>query len=238
MYFQNTEDANIVTKHYKAVESEMRKKNRIYEKALLAGYNPDDPGEPIVFPVWRSSNAMTLSNKIQLVTRFTGTAEEIHTNYDFMHCLCVYSFSTNKLSMPAESLECIINKELRFVNSKYPVCSLLRMNKFLKRGWFINAGQVLKICLAVNELDLKDPMVLKDQLLGVDSAYFRMLFKALENKDNITVEFISMIVEEAFHGEAAPEVFMEPIDAEPEDMLNPDAENMFGPADSVVEPLL
>lgn len=31
----------------------------------------------------------------------------------------------------------------------------------------------------INELNLKDPAVLEDQLVGVDSAYFTMLIRAL-----------------------------------------------------------
>jgi hypothetical protein len=52
------------------------------------------------------------------------------------------------------------------------LCSIIRTRKFISRGWIINAGQYLKMALQLNELNLKDLNVFKDQLAGVDSAYF------------------------------------------------------------------
>lgn len=36
-------------------------------------------------PLYFSPNCISLSNKIQLVLRFNGNAQEIHKNYDFVH---------------------------------------------------------------------------------------------------------------------------------------------------------
>lgn len=128
------------------------------------------------FPKYRpryfSSNAISLSDKIQIVIRFYGDVDEIHTNYDFVHCTCSYDFQENKVNLPARALEAIINKELYYTGSKYPLCSIIRSRKFITRGWHINAGQYLKMCLQLNELNLQDLNVFKDQLAGVDSAYF------------------------------------------------------------------
>lgn len=128
--------------------------------------------KPKYRPRYFSSNAISLSDSIQLVIRFYGEVEEIHTNYDFVHCTCSYDFKENKVNLPARALEAIINKELYYTGSKYPLCSIIRSRKFIQRGWHINAGQYLKMCLQLNELNLKDFKVFKDQLAGVDSAYF------------------------------------------------------------------
>ena len=45
-----------------------------------------NPEEKKYRPVFLSSNAITLSNKVQLVLRFYGEPEKIHENYDFVHC--------------------------------------------------------------------------------------------------------------------------------------------------------
>jgi hypothetical protein len=148
--------------------------------------------KPKYRPVFFSTNAISLSDKIQLVIRFHGPPEEIHKNYDFIHCTCCYSFFDDELTLPAKALEAIINKELYYMGSKYPVCSIIRTRKFIKRGWHINAGQYLKMCLQVSELNLKDIKVFKDQLVGVDSAYFlsaiESIEKAKENNPNLTVD--------------------------------------------------
>lgn len=133
-------------------------------------------------PIYLTNNAITLTNKIQLVIRFYGNVDEIHSNYDFTHCTCAWSSWDNKLLLPQKALECIINKELFYQGSKYPFCSIVRTRKFLKRGWTINAGQYLKMCLQLNELDLKNPDVLREQLVGVDSLYFNEVIKSLADK--------------------------------------------------------
>jgi hypothetical protein len=138
--------------------------------------------KPKYRPVFFSTNAISLSDKIQLVIRFYGVPEEIHKNYDFVHCTCCYSFFDNELTLPPRALEAIINKELYYTGSKYPVCSIIRTRKFISRGWTINAGQYLKMCLQVSELDLKDFKTFKDQLAGVDSAYFNQAIECMEKK--------------------------------------------------------
>ena len=37
-------------------------------------------------PVFMSTNAITLSDKVQIVLRFYGQADQLHENYDFIHC--------------------------------------------------------------------------------------------------------------------------------------------------------
>jgi hypothetical protein len=138
--------------------------------------------KPKYRPRYFSTNAISLSDKIQIVIRFYGNINEIHTNYDFVHCTCSYDFKENEVNLPARALEAIINKELYYTGSKYPLCSIIRTRKFISRGWTINAGQYLKMCLQLNELNLKDLNVFKDQLTGVDSAYFESAINAIIHK--------------------------------------------------------
>ena len=123
-------------------------------------------------PVFMSANAITLSNKVQLVLRFYGNPEEIHKNYDFVHCTNYWTAKDNKLVLNQLALESLLSRQLQYMGSLYPVCSIIRARKFLKQGWHINAGQYLKMCFQVSELDLTDIEVLEEQLTGVDAAYF------------------------------------------------------------------
>lgn len=131
-------------------------------------------------PRFITSNAITLTNKVQIVIRFYGEVKEIHKNYDFAHCTCAWSSWDNEVFLPQKALECIINKELYYVGSKYPLCSIIRTRKYIERGYHINAGQYVKMCMQLNELDLKDVKVLEDQLTGVDTTYFQMMVEALQ----------------------------------------------------------
>lgn len=131
-------------------------------------------------PKYFTTNAISLSDKIQLVIRFYGSVEEIHKNYDFAHCTCSYDYQNGGLDLPSKALECIINKELYYIGSKYPLCSIIRTRKFINRGYHVNAGQILKMAMQLNDLDLKDFAVLKDQLVGVDSLYFGAFIEDME----------------------------------------------------------
>lgn len=138
--------------------------------------------KPRYRPVYMTSNAITLSNKVQIVIRFYGDVDEIHKNYDFAHCTCAWSAWSNELFLPEKALECIINKELFYIGSRYPLCSIIRTRKYLERGYHIDAGQYLKMAIQLNQLDLNNIDVLKDQLVGVDSTYFSLLIEALKPK--------------------------------------------------------
>lgn len=158
-------------------------------------------------PVFMSSNAITLSDDIQIIIRFFGSPEEIHENFDFIHCQNYYVYSENKLFTSVESLEATLSKELIYHGSKYPLCSLIRLRKFIKRGWYINAGQILKIALNLQEFDLSDVNVLRDQLIGADSAYFlgiifmikRDLAENRIKQDDINYSYICELIDKVFN---------------------------------------
>ena len=155
-------------------------------------------------PVYISTNAITLSDKVQLVIRFCGEAEDIHKNYDFSHCTNYWTSKDKKLTLQPTALEAILTKQLYYQGSLYPICSVIRTRKFIKQGWHINAGQFLKMCFQISELDLKDINVLSEQLVGVDQAYFIDLInyckkRQEEDKDfQITMPYIVSIVDKIF----------------------------------------
>lgn len=156
------------------------------------------------FPVFISSNAITLSNGIQLIVRFYGEPDKIHETYDFEHTKAYYDYSKLNLVVPKNVYELVINKTLKYTGSLYPVCSIFRVRKFIQRGWKINAGQLLKICLQISELNLMDISVLEDQLIGVDSLYFMNLihqFRAqLKNHSDfqLTTNYVISIIDKIF----------------------------------------
>lgn len=158
-----------------------------------------DGGQPFR-PVFMSTNAITLSHKVQLVLRFFGDAAEIHKNYDFVHCTNYWTSKDGALTLHPAALECLLAKELRYVGSKYPVCSIIRLRKFIRRGWAINAGQILKMSMQISALDLTDPLVLEDQLTGVDSAYFVQVMTKLQERDptKIDTAYLVEIIDRMF----------------------------------------
>lgn len=165
-------------------------------------------------PIYFSSNAITLSNKIQLVVRFYGTVEELHKNFDYVHCTCAYDYCFDELMLPNRALEAILNKELVYVGSKYPLCSIFRSKKYLQRGYRINAGQYLKMVMQLNKLDLTNIDILRDQLLGVDSYYFGCLISSLqshaeasEDEDDKEYNAVDNVVDDQYLMQIISEMF-------------------------------
>lgn len=212
VYFKDMETAKIVANYYanifnlshnkamvEIVEKDDKIKCFIKSSGVAQDNTIDDPSEPNTNievsensefkPRYFTSNAITLSDKFQLIIRFYGSIEQIHENFDFAHCTCSYDFYSNELSLPNHALECILNKELFYSGSKYPLCSIIRTRKYISRGYTINAGQYVKMALQLQELDLLNKDVLEDQLTGVDSAYFDEIIKHVKEKDdNIAID--------------------------------------------------
>lgn len=171
-----------------------------YEQAEDAALNTEDDGRPPYRPVFMSTNAITLTKKVQIIVRFYGEPDQIHENYDFVHCTNYWTSWDGDLVLRQPALEALLAKELRYVGSKYPVCSIIRLRKFIRRGWTINAGQILKAVMQISELDLSDPKVLEDQLTGVDSAYFMQLMTKLKEKDpeKVNAAYLVEIIDRMF----------------------------------------
>lgn len=162
---------------------------------------PDvEDDQPDYQPIFLSQNAITLSGKIQLIIRFFGEPDTIHENYDFAHCTNYWLSKDGSLTLRPKALEALLTKELVYIGSKYPVCSIIRTRKFIRRGFSVTAGQYLKMILQCNELDLFDIDVLEDQLVGVDSAYFMQVIEAVKEKkpELINAAYLSEIIDRIF----------------------------------------
>lgn len=149
-------------------------------------------------PIFLTSNAITLSDKIQIVIRFFGPIETIHENFDFLHCTCSYDYATRELNISQAALMSLINKRLKYKRSKYPICSLIRTRKFLKLGWHIDAGQYVKIAWDISKLNLEDINVLEDQMIGVDSAYFMQVLELLRSKQKDGQDISGQKIEDTY----------------------------------------
>lgn len=151
-----------------------------------------------------SPNAISLTDQVQIVCRFHGSPEQIHKTFDFIHATNYFTF-TDGVVTNKEALESIITKQLRYQGSLYPLTSIIRSKKFVKRNWNIGAGEYLKIMFQISLLDLQNVDVLEEQLIGVDVAYFEMLIKALRAQYErhpdfkITPNYFNAIIDKVFN---------------------------------------
>lgn len=146
-----------------------------------------------------TSNAITLTNKVQLVIRFWGNPTEIYKNYDFVHCQASFDFSANSLDVSKETMQSVLSKTLIYNGSKYPVASLLRLRKFLSRGWRISAGQALKIGIQLRRWDTTDMVQLREQLIGVDMTYMLRFVEAIrDHEGQVDDKYLAELIDKIF----------------------------------------
>lgn len=153
-----------------------------------------------------SPNAISLTDDIQIVCRFSGEPKDIHKTFDFIHATNYFTFKDGVVTNNRALLS-LMSKQLSYQGSKYPLTSIIRAKKFIKRNWNIGAGEYLKIMFQISLLDLTNIDVLEEQLIGVDVAYFATLIDALRkakesNKElDITAEYMNTLIDRIFNDE-------------------------------------
>jgi hypothetical protein len=158
----------------------------------------------IYVPLFLTENALTLTNGIQLITRFCGSVETIHETFDYVHARSYWTYTTGLVLRP-NAMESILTNELIVNNvDRYPISAMMRMRKFIERGWKINAGEMFKIAFAISKLDLNNVNVLREQLIGVDLLLFveflRELDKHKNEQDFVDESTIMNYITEVFDG--------------------------------------
>ena len=156
---------------------------KVLDNGDQAKASEDAKDKPKYRPVFLSTNAISLSDDVQLVVRFYGEPDEIHANYDYVHVTNYWTSWNRTVTVKQAALLALMNKDLRYIGSRYPLCSLFRARKFIQRGWKITAGQLLKIAMNLQVYDLRKVDVLEEQLTGVDVAYFNDLIERIKKEE-------------------------------------------------------
>jgi hypothetical protein len=184
--------------YFESVENQDAAGN--YVEAAMNVMDADADDEDKYRPVFMSTNAITLSHDVQIITRFFGTPDELHANFDFVHTMNYFDSKSGELVLNAKALEALLSRELIYIGSRYPLCSVIRTRKFINRGFTINAGQYLKMLFQVSQLDLTDLKTLEDQLTGVDAAYFMEVIGKLRERgdSNIDAAYLIEVIDRIF----------------------------------------
>lgn len=169
--------------------------------------NAQDGTTPKKYQVqYLSPNAISLSDDVQIVIRFHGTPAEIHKTFDFIHATNFFTFKLGVVTN-LSALQSLLSRHLSYQGSLYPLTSVIRAKKFIKRNWNITAGEYLKMMFQISLLDLTDLDVLEEQLIGIDVAYFSALIDALrKSKENnsefkVDAEYLNNLIDKISNGE-------------------------------------
>lgn len=105
--------------------------------------------------------------RYQFILRFCGNPEEMmDKTFDFQHCKIAYDLKTHEYIASPETYQCLSRRELKYVNSFYPISSLKRMRKYEARGYKYSTNEFVKIIRDIHNVDVDNKFVLEDQLIG------------------------------------------------------------------------
>ena len=154
--------------------------------------------EELFQPKYATLNTLTLSGNIQLIVRYTGTPEKIIRKFDYDHTK-MYVHNT-RLEVTEAAKTSILSNELIYNRGPYPLSSLFRLKKFLKRGWNVSAGQLTKLAMQLTKIDFTNLAQLKDQLYGIDVIRIENLIAELNKIDpeDLNVDLISELIDMIF----------------------------------------
>jgi len=86
-----------------------------------------------------------------------SNADEIFSDFDYTCCMCAYSFDDKQFYFHNDFWEHLAAKKLVFSpETKFPIISMLRVEKYQQKGFSISNGELRKIALAISKLNLED----------------------------------------------------------------------------------
>ena len=135
--------------------------------------------------VVESPNALTYQSDnqtLQLVklNEFIGTPEEILNKFDFTINQAAFDFETKEFLLGDRFLQDLAKQRLKFnKNTPYPINSLIRLEKYINRGFKINAIEGAKLGLSIREIKINTLGELKEHLRGVDLTLLQNFFDDL-----------------------------------------------------------
>jgi len=136
-----------------------------------------------------------------------GDPADIFKCYDFTVCMGAYQFFADPALQPTEGFvfgddffKHIGQRRLVFhTGTMFPICSMLRVMKYIKRGFYITGMEILKIGLSVHSLKINTYADLRRQLQGIDTAFLADLTTQMKDgeplgaKEYVNEQFLAMM---------------------------------------------
>lgn len=152
--------------------------------------------------IFETSNAITYKNEngpnIQLIIHPLMMLDDVHdliNSFDYTICMGAYDFSEDEFILHDRFLEHLARKELYYnIKARYPIASLFRLHKFLKRGYTISGIEIIKLGLSINNINISDNRKLSEHINGIDVSILQDLCNCLNNTEEYNFEkFIDFI---------------------------------------------
>lgn len=158
------------------------------------------PVEIAVKPKYRigliTENAINLTDKIQIITKYYGTPINVVDSFDFQHIKSYWYYGSNELHFCSDFYKLIHEKELVYTGSEYPLSSFFRVKKYIKKGWNVSNATMLHIALDIVSAFNKNKIILynKEEIpdlvwADVDTKGLRINEEYLNDREEQQEEF-------------------------------------------------
>lgn len=133
-----------------------------------------------------TDNAINLSDKIQIITKWYGEPKEVVNNFDWAHIKSFYDIKGGKLTLCDNVYQLIVEKELKYTGSNYPLSSLFRLKKYIAKGWTISNFDLLKIIMDTVKVLTKKNSIPKVEIMEKEREFDN--FDTIEEPQTIIEE--------------------------------------------------
>ena len=93
-----------------------------------------------------TENAINLSDKVQFITKFVGYSNVVIDKFDWQHIKSYYMYDID-IVLCDDLYRLLMEKELVYTGSEYPLSSMMRLKKYIKKGWSVSNKTILEIAL-------------------------------------------------------------------------------------------
>lgn len=125
----------------------------------------------------------------QLICAAFGESDVVIRQFDFTCCMAAWRVPYEFILDENFMKHCAQRRLVFNVNAGYPICSMWRVSKFIKRGWRLSGLEAIKLGLAINNLKMKDHKELKRQLMGIDTLFLKELTDGLALSKDVAYDF-------------------------------------------------
>lgn len=136
---------------------------------------------------YQTTNAISFlycKRKFQVIKKFTGRPEEIFDHFDFTINMGAW-MPDGVFWLYKDFFEDLAKRRLMInVNTFYPISTVVRVFKYIRKGYTIAGTEILKIMLQVHSLELSNFGVLKEQLEGIDTLFLKPLTDFLSKTEH------------------------------------------------------
>lgn len=129
--------------------------------------------------------------RYQLI-RFVGEVHDTLKSFDFTICRAAYVPwypEGSRFVLFPDFLQHLAQRKLIFnIAAEFPICSLYRAAKYIKRGFHFPGIEAIKLGLRIQSLKIETVGDLRKQLMGIDTLFLKDLTDALKNQEHKTFE--------------------------------------------------